>query len=55
MQIPEGDYLIQSAANSEVGRMMIHLCKHRAIKTINILRRKEAVKELQDLRCESSL
>jgi hypothetical protein len=46
MQIPEGGWFLQSAANSELGRMMISLCKHRGIKSINVVRREEAAQEV---------
>lgn len=42
VQIPKGAWFIQNAANSEVGLMMVALCKSRGIKTINIVRRQEA-------------
>jgi NADPH2:quinone reductase len=46
LQIPEGGWFLQSAANSELGRMMISLCKHRGVKSINVVRREEAAQEL---------
>ena len=36
---PKGTWLMQSAANSEVGKMVIRLCKARGIKTINLVRK----------------
>jgi NADPH2:quinone reductase len=49
LAVPRGDWLLQSAAGGELGRMIIRLAKHDGIKTINIVRRREAVQELMDL------
>ncbi len=49
MQVPEGAYLLQSAAASAFGRMLISLAKARGIRTINVVRRSEQVAELLDL------
>jgi NADPH:quinone reductase-like Zn-dependent oxidoreductase len=49
LAVPRGDWLLQSAANSELGRMIIKLAKHDGIKTINVVRRHEAVQELKEL------
>jgi len=49
LAVPPGEWLLQSAANSELGRMIIRLAKHRGIRTINVVRRHEAVQELKDL------
>ena len=51
LQVPEGGYLLQSAAGSTIGRQLIALAKHRGVKTINLVRRKEQVQELLDLGC----
>jgi NADPH:quinone reductase len=47
LAVPPGDWLLQSAAGAELGRMVIRLAKRDGIKTINIVRRKDAVEELQ--------
>ena len=44
-----GDWLIQNAANSAVGRLVIQLAKIRGIKTLNVVRRQELIPELQAL------
>lgn len=48
-----GDYIIQNAANSTVGKCVIQLAKHMGVKTINVVRDREdldSVKEdLDDL------
>ncbi|MCW9036167.1 MAG: zinc-dependent alcohol dehydrogenase family protein [Rhodospirillales bacterium] len=47
--LKEGDWVVQSAANSAVGGYLIQLAKKRGIKTINIVRRENGVQELLDL------
>src|SRR5712671_3935184 len=42
-----GDWVVQNAANSGVGRSLIALGKARGIKTINLVRRPELIPELQ--------
>jgi NADPH:quinone reductase-like Zn-dependent oxidoreductase len=49
LAVPRGAWLLQSAAGGELGRMIIRLAKHDGIKTINVVRRHEAVQELMDL------
>ncbi len=44
--IPPGKYLLQSAAASAFGRMLISLAKSRGIRTINVVRRSDQVEEL---------
>jgi NADPH:quinone reductase-like Zn-dependent oxidoreductase len=47
--VPRGEWLLQSAAGSELGRMVIRLAKRDGIRTINVVRRREAVAELEAL------
>jgi NADPH:quinone reductase-like Zn-dependent oxidoreductase len=49
LAIPRGEWLLQSAAGSELGRMIIRLAKHDGIRTINVVRRHESVAELERL------
>ena len=49
LAVSRGQWLLQSAAGSELGRMIIRLAKHDGIRTINVVRRREAVPELKDL------
>jgi NADPH:quinone reductase len=49
LAVPRGDWLLQSAAGGELGRMIIRLAKHDWIRTINVVRRREAVQELKEL------
>lgn len=46
VQIPPGKYLLQSAAGSAFGRMLIALAKVRGVHTINVVRRSEQIPEL---------
>lgn len=49
LAIPKGEWLLQSAADGELGRMIIRLARHDGIRTINVVRRREAVKDLEHL------
>jgi NADPH2:quinone reductase len=49
LAVPPGEWLLQSAAGSELGRMIIRLAKHDGIRTLNIVRRRESVADLQRL------
>ena len=44
-----GDWAVQNAANSAVGRHVISFCKARGIKSINVVRRLELIPELEAL------
>ncbi len=49
LAIPQGEWLLQSAASGELGRMIIRLAKHDGIRTVNVVHRREAVAELERL------
>ncbi|GHO47394.1 zinc-dependent alcohol dehydrogenase family protein [Ktedonospora formicarum] len=49
LAISKGEWLLQSAAGSELGRMIIRLAQRDGIRTVNIVRRREAVTELENL------
>ena len=49
LAIPRGEWLLQSAAGSELGRMIIRLAKHDGIRTVNVVRRRAAVADLERL------
>jgi NADPH2:quinone reductase len=49
LAVPRGEWLLQSAAGSELGRMIIKLAKRDGIRTLNVVRRREAAAELQAL------
>jgi NADPH2:quinone reductase len=46
LQVPEGAWLLQTAAGSTLGRMIIRLGKHYGFRTLNVVRRREQVEEL---------
>lgn len=46
---PEGQYMIQTAAGSTLGRMITSLAKHLGIKIIDVVRRSAQKEELEKL------
>ncbi len=44
-----GDWVLQNAANSGVGRAVIQLARVRGLRTVNLVRRPELIAELRDL------
>lgn len=54
-QVPEGEYLLQQAANSVLGKELISMAQKRGVKTINLVRRQEVVDELKQLGCIPSI
>ncbi len=46
LKVPRGAWLLQTAAGSALGRMVIRLGRHVGFRTINVVRRKEQVEEL---------
>ena len=49
LKVPRGAWLLQSAAGSELGKMIIRLGRHDGFKTLNVVRRREAVDGLKAL------
>lgn len=49
LQLKEGDWVLQTAAGSTLGRLVIQLAQLKGIKTVNLVRRVEQVQELLDL------
>jgi NADPH:quinone reductase len=49
LRVRRGEWLLQSAAGSTLGRMMIKLGRHDGFKTLNVVRRREAIDELKEL------
>lgn len=47
LAVPRGEWLLQSAAGSNLGRMLIRLGKHDGFRTLCVVRRKEAVEPLR--------
>jgi len=49
LKVPRGEWLLQSAAGSTLGKMIIKLGRHDGFKTLNVVRRTEAKEELTRL------
>jgi NADPH:quinone reductase-like Zn-dependent oxidoreductase len=49
LAVPKGEWLLQSAAGSALGRMLIALGRHDGFRTMNVVRRHEAIAELERL------
>ncbi len=55
LKVGEGEWLVQTAANGAVGKIMVSLAKARGLKLLNLVRRAEAVDELKALGAEHVL
>jgi NADPH:quinone reductase-like Zn-dependent oxidoreductase len=49
VQLKRGDWVLQNAANSSVGRAALAIAKSRGIRTVNVVRRPEVVDEIKAL------
>jgi NADPH:quinone reductase-like Zn-dependent oxidoreductase len=49
LQVPRGAWLLQTAAASALGRMIIRLARHDGYRTINVVRRRDQAEELRRL------
>jgi NADPH:quinone reductase-like Zn-dependent oxidoreductase len=49
LRIPRGEWLLQTAAGSALGRMVIRLAHHDGFRTINVVRRQDTARELEAL------
>ncbi|MEW2258665.1 zinc-dependent alcohol dehydrogenase family protein [Streptomyces sp. NPDC047869] len=49
LDVQPGEWLLQTAAGSTVGRLVIQLCRHLGVRTINVVRRRAAVEEIRAL------
>jgi NADPH:quinone reductase-like Zn-dependent oxidoreductase len=49
VSLKPGDWIVQNAANSGVGRAVIVFAKHKGLRTINIVRRSELIQELKEI------
>ncbi len=47
IHLQKGDWVIQNAANSAVGRAVIAICREFGFRTLNVVRRAELIKELR--------
>lgn len=48
LALARGDWLLQTAASSTLGRLVIQLARHRGIHTVNVVRRRAQAKALLD-------
>jgi NADPH:quinone reductase-like Zn-dependent oxidoreductase len=55
LNIPKGEYLLQTAAGSALGRILIQFANRRGVKTINLVRNKEQVEELKNIGADEVL
>ncbi len=49
VELEPGDWIIQNAANSSVGQLIIQFAKSKRVKTVNIVRRASLIQELKDI------
>ena len=49
VDLQDGDWVLQSAANSAVGSVVVQLAKSRGLRTVNLVRREEVVDDLKNL------
>ncbi|MCA9077934.1 MAG: zinc-dependent alcohol dehydrogenase family protein [Planctomycetaceae bacterium] len=54
-QVRRGEWLLQSAANSSLGRMVIRLGRQCGIRTLNVVRRSEQIDQLKSLGADEVL
>ena len=54
VDLKEGDWIIQSAGNSAVGRYITQLAKARGIKVASVVRRESAIADVQDAGCDAA-
>jgi len=55
LAVPPGEWLLQSAAGGELGKMIVRLGKRHGFKTMNVVRRREQVEELKKLGADEVL
>jgi NADPH:quinone reductase-like Zn-dependent oxidoreductase len=48
LRVRQGEWVLQNAANSAVGRFVIQLARHRGYRTINVVRRRDVFEELRE-------
>lgn len=54
VDLKEGDWIIQSAANSAVGRYVTQLAKSRGIKVASVVRRESAIPDVKNAGCDAA-
>ncbi|MFD0982739.1 zinc-binding dehydrogenase [Tropicimonas aquimaris] len=55
LRAKEGDWIVETAANGAVGKIMVSLAKARGIHLLNLVRRPEAAEELRQIGAENVL
>ena len=55
LALSSGDWLLQTAAGSTLGRLLIELTRSRGVRTINVVRRREQIPELLELGADQVL
>lgn len=55
VNVPKGEYLLQTAGASVIGRIIIQFAKVRGVKTISLVRRKEQIEELKAIGADEVL
>ncbi|MBX9579900.1 MAG: zinc-dependent alcohol dehydrogenase family protein [Gemmataceae bacterium] len=55
LQVPSGDWLLQTAAGSNLGKMVIRLGRKYGFRTVNVVRRAEQAEELKQLGADAVL
>jgi NADPH:quinone reductase-like Zn-dependent oxidoreductase len=55
LKVPRGEWLLQTAAGSALGRMVIRLGKLHGFRTLNVVRRREQAEELKQLGADQVL
>lgn len=49
LHLPADSWLLQSAASSAVGKLLVQIARHKGIKTINVVRNMDSEQELRKL------
>lgn len=49
VRLQKGDWVVQNAANSAVGRCVIQIARSRGLKTLNVVRRSDVIEDLKAL------
>ena len=55
LKIEKGEWLLQTAAGSTLGRIILQLARERGFRTINIVRRREQAEELKRLGADETI
>ena len=55
LAVPRGEWLIQSAAGSSLGQMIIRLGRHFGFRTLNVVRRAEQIEPLRALGADATI